>query len=331
MHPRTLLHRQAGFSLAELMVASAIGLIILAGMATLFVNNSRAQAEIEKANRQIENGRYAMQLLSTDLTNAGFYGEFDPTPLPDPDPLPDLCALRVSDLRATLPMAVQGADAPEAAALTCLPDRKPDTDVLVVRRTQTCVAGTGNCAPTADGGVFLQASLCYNNQELGSSDPANHFDLATDVSLLTRHQRDCSDVPGSGTAAVVRRYLVNIYYIANNSEDGDGIPTLKRAELSGKGELAWSVVPLVEGIDNLQVEYGAAGVFSAAPASVAGWRQVTAVKLHLLARNLEPTRDYSDERSYTLGDVTVEAPGDEFKRHVFQSQVMLRNPAGRME
>jgi type IV pilus assembly protein PilW len=329
--------RQAGFSLVELMVASAVGLLILAGMATLFVNNSKTQAEIEKANRQIENGRYGIQLLSTDLTNAGFYGEFDPSDLPDPAAVPDVCATDLDALRAALPLPVQGLDRPDATALTCLPDRKSGTDVLVVRRTQTCVAGSGNCAPLADGGVFLQASLCYNNSELGSGDPENHYDFDTNPANLTRRQRDCDDVPGSGTPAVVRRYLVHVYYVANNSEAGDGIPTLKRAELGGVDELAFTVAPLVEGIDNFQVEFGlGAGVFSAEPATVADWRKVVAVKLHLLARNLDATPGYSDSMSYTLGsnpdgsEHIVSAPGDHYKRHVFQSQVVLRNPAGRM-
>jgi hypothetical protein len=96
------------------------------------------------------------------------------------------------------------------------------------------------------------------------------------------------------------------------------------------------VVPLVEGIENFQAEYGVGGVFTAEPGTIADWRGVTAVKLHLLARNLAPTRGHHDAKSYTLGrnsdgnEYVVEAPGDEYKRHVFQSQVVLRNPAGRM-
>jgi type IV pilus assembly protein PilW len=70
-----------GFTLAELMIAMAIGLVLLAGLTTLFVRNTNAQGEIEKANRQVENGRYAISVLSEDLANAGYYGEFNPTGL----------------------------------------------------------------------------------------------------------------------------------------------------------------------------------------------------------------------------------------------------------
>lgn len=330
--------RSGGFTLVEMMIATGIGLLILAGMASLFVANGNTQAEIEKANRQVENGRYGIEVLSTDLGNSGFYGELDPTGMTDPGALPEACATALDALRAALPLPVQGLDNPDAgAALPCLSDRKAGSDVLVVRRAETCVPGTGNCAATSAGGAFLQASTCSNLQELGSGTAANWFDLDTDLTKLTRHARDCSDDGATGSAATVRRYLVHIYYLANNDNPGDGIPTLKRAELSQDGsELGFTVVPLVEGIQELQFEYGfGKGVFTSSPVSVADWRKVVSVKMYLLARNLTESREFIDDKSYTLGMTgvnvnTVAAARDHYKRHVFQSQVILRNPAGRI-
>ncbi|MFT5643530.1 MAG: type IV pilus assembly protein PilW, partial [Janthinobacterium sp.] len=117
--PRYLAPRTHGFSLVELMVSMTISLLIFAGMTTLLVNNSKAQGEIEKANRQIENGRYAVQLLTGDLRHAGYYGQFDPTVLTLPDALPDPCATTLSELKAALPLHVQGSD--NSNNLSCLP------------------------------------------------------------------------------------------------------------------------------------------------------------------------------------------------------------------
>ena len=133
-HSFSLPRRQRGFTLVELMIASAIGLLVLAGMATLFVSNSRAQTEIEKANRQIENGRYAIDLLTSDLRNAGYYGEFDPSRMPDPAALPDPCDTDLADIRAALPLSVQGFNNAEDKSVACLTDLKPGTDIVVVRR-----------------------------------------------------------------------------------------------------------------------------------------------------------------------------------------------------
>ena len=65
---------QGGFSLIEIMVALALGAIILLGVAEIFTNNSQTRAEIERTGRQIESGSYALGLIESDLTNAAFWG-----------------------------------------------------------------------------------------------------------------------------------------------------------------------------------------------------------------------------------------------------------------
>lgn len=335
------LHSQRGFSLAELMIASAIGLIILAGMTTLFVNNTSAQAEVEKANRQIENGRFAIKTLSQDLRNAGFYGEFDPTVLASPATLPNPCAVTVAALKQALPLPVQGIDNAAADALDCLPGLKADTDVVVVRRTSTCVAGAAGCAPVSDGGPFFQASLCESATQLGSGNSANFYALDIGITTLNRHKRNCTT--STPVLADVRRFLTYIYYIADNDSGTDGMPTLKRTEVGTNGAaLATSTVSLVNGVENLQLEYGldtsgdgVADMFTAAPADVAAWRQAVSVKVNLLARNMERTAGHTDTRKYRLGrnaagdPVEVDPVDKAYKRHVFQSLVPLPNAAGR--
>jgi type IV pilus assembly protein PilW len=348
------LHAQ-GFSLAELLVAVAIGLSLLAGMSAMFVKNTRAQAEIEKAHRQVENGRYAIELLASDLRNAGYFAEFDPSVLAAPTALPAPCALALDELKAGLALAVQGVDN-DATGLSCLQDLRADTDVLVVRRTATCIAGQAGCEPISAGGPYFQASLCNNASELDSPQTADFYALALNTAGLTRHGRNCTPTAGSGSLAAIRRYRTHIYFVANNNQGSDGIPTLKRAELVSDGSAAtWTIVALAEGIENLQLEYGldlapgsgdgvpdlttaapaAAGGCSADACAVTNWRSAVAVRLNVLARNTTPTAGYRDEKSYVLGRTaggglnTIAAARDAYKRHVFQAQVALPNPAGR--
>jgi type IV pilus assembly protein PilW len=332
--------------MAELLIAMTIGLLILGGLSAMFVKNTRTQGEIEKANRQVENGRFALDLLVTDLRNAGYYAELDPTGLDNPAALPPPCATSVAELKAGLKLPVQGLDN-DADGLSCLSDVRPGTDVLVVRRTSTCVADAPGCDPLSAGGPYFQASLCNNATELDASDHGKWFALDTLSTAMDRHQRDCTSAPGSGKPAAIRRYLTHIYYIANNNKAGDGIPTLKRVDLASDGGVITPVtVPLAEGIENLQLEYGidlapasgdgVADQYSAAPDTVAHWMTVVAVKVNLLARNASPSQDYVDGKTYTLGlnaDGTPHnvTPGtsDHYKRHLFQSLVALPNPAGR--
>ena len=74
---KTLTHirrNHAGFSLTELMVAVVIGLIILAAVASLFVNANKASNNASRTARIQENGRFAMYYLVHDLRMTGYMG-----------------------------------------------------------------------------------------------------------------------------------------------------------------------------------------------------------------------------------------------------------------
>ncbi|MFO7635558.1 MAG: PilW family protein [Caldilinea sp.] len=63
---------------------------------------------------------------------------------------------------------------------------------------------------------------------------------------------------------------------------------------------------------------------------------VVAVRLHVLARNLEPTPGFVDSKVYTLGDLIIDsnalsAAERRYKRHVFSTTVRLHNISGRRE
>lgn len=357
--------RQQGFTLVELMVAIAIGLLMLAGLSTLFAGNNNSQMEIERANRQVENGRYAMQVISGDLRNAGYFGEFDATGY-SPATLPDPCATTVAGITAAIPLAVQGYDNVTASTLGCLSTAgvKAGTDIVVVRHTQTCVVGAADCEPASAGGPFFQASLCNNSFELNGESITGKYQVGTSATGLTLHKRDCSADGTTGTVADLRRLLTHIYFIANSSVDGDNIPTLKRAEIVSSGNtISVSIVPLAEGIENMQIEYGiqnpadddavpsaADGVADVYTASVPGafacadavcglknWNHVVSLKVNLLARTLSPSLGYTDTKTYNLGmkaDGTanvIAAANDKYKRHVFTQMVGLPNVAGRIK
>jgi type IV pilus assembly protein PilW len=322
--------RQQGLTMIELMVALTLGLMILAGTTSIFVRNSRTSDEIKRANQQIENGRYASALLASDLKNAGYLAEFDPTPLATPA-APDPCATDTASLKAALAMPVQGYNN-GGATPSCISDYKSGTDIIVVRRASTCALGDAGCDAVLSGAVYIQASGCNSAAELGSGSAANYFAMDTTLTNLTRKKVDCV------TASPVHQYRVHIYYIANNYKSGDGIPTLKRAEL---GAGSFSVVPLVEGIEDLQVEYGidnlttptgAPASFSSSPASDLAMRNIVAAKIHLLARSTTASFGYADTRTYALGpDVSYTPSGAaaSYKRHVYESTVRINNTAER--
>lgn len=309
--------RSQGFSLIELMVSVTLGLIILLAISELFVNNSRTRSEIERTSRQIENGRYTIQLLTDELSNAGFFGETGAQTFPAV--LPPACATTEDEIIDALGVPVFGQNnLASASAPGCLSDYKTGNDYLAIRRASSCEAGSVNCDDFSDGAYHVQVSACQ------TASPGE-ITLGTAEADMTATTRTCAD------EAPIYRLLSRVYY--TNNDD-----TLMRAELGDPaGATPYTVTSLVDGIEHLHFEYGidsdGDGVpnsYASAPAT-ANWEDVVAVRVWVLARNLEETPNYTDDKTYRLGDVEVENPDDGFKREVYSTTVRINNVAGRRE
>lgn len=330
MH-NTRLRGQTGLTLIELMISVALGMLILLGLTTIFANNSRARTEVERGSRQLENGRYAMQLITADLRLAGFYDGYYPTTAPAaasaPPTATNVCASDATTLTSGMSFHVQGYNN-SSGSLSCISDVKANTDVIVVRHAASCRSANPtdtDCENATDGPPMLQVSGCATD--------ASTFMVDTAVANLTLKKVDCT------ATATIRRYRTNIYFVANNNTSGDGIPTLKRAELGSGG---FTVVPLVEGIENMQLEYGiAADTTATTPAKYVNagavadgleWWNVMAVKVSLLSRNEASVAGYTDTKTYQLGATTfTPSSGDGlgYRRNVYTATVALSNPSRR--
>lgn len=277
-------HESSGFSLIELMIAMTIGLLLLSGLAMIFVNSSDANRELQKTAQQIENGRFAIEAVSQDLRHAGFYGhvhDLSSITMPATVP-PDPCeAADVSELKKALWFPVQGyrgtihATNPAANArasglpATCTgalltnANLKPGSDVLVVRRANTNALVA---ADTPDLDVFyVQAGAIVADVQLGRSTSASA--IGTDKNATGAASAIfLTNTAVSPPAAPIRRLHINVYFVApcsagsaaNGACTGaageDTIPTLKRLELTSSGTM--TIVPLVEGIEHFKVEFG---------------------------------------------------------------------------
>jgi type IV pilus assembly protein PilW len=375
---RSAAGRQHGLSLIELMISMALGLLLLAAITSLIVAQSGHRDELEKSSRQIENGRYASQVLREDIEHAGFYGQIQSLTLSSapymqpaagvatPNPCMTTPVAGTGSLQAAMTIPIQGYDAPAASPIPgCLPDADfvPGTDILVIRRADSQLATYPT--DTANGNIFLQAgpSAAVLAVGMGSTwgTTTSTFPLFYDVLTQTK------PIP-------LRQYLVHIYFIApcsnptgpttttyniptclSTDDDGHPVPTLMRLELgavNGGPNTGWNLVPLVEGIEDMQFDYGMdtagdtvpsqytgypAGYITA-PADSQKWADVMAVRINLLARNIQCTNDYKDTKVYNLGLASAVSPpatagngcvNGDFKRHVFTELVRAVNPSGR--
>lgn len=358
--------RQSGFSLIELMIASTLGLLILTTMISVFVSTSQTRNEVDKSNRQIENGRFAVEMLREDIQLAAFYGDYLPTSTVTWT-VPDPCTLIVNDMGFTtgnVPVGIQGyADAITEPA--CVTNRKAGTDILVIRRVSTKMLridaddnGTRDANTTNEDGsagisvVDLGKGHYFQVSNCSDIPTENSYVMSKDPTAFGLHGVKPVGTPAScmnGGLSPVRQYLVRIYYVAtcNNCSPSDGIPTLKMVELKPDTAIcattgtaacgSMETVSIAEGVENLQLEYGidttndgTPDSYSTAPAA-ADWKNALSVKIFLLARNTETTADYTDTKTYSLASdgTTLAVFNDHYKRHVYAATARAVNIGNR--
>lgn len=364
---------QSGFSLIEMLVVVAISLLMMVAILQLFLDVTRTQDEMSKTNAQMENGRFAIQVIKDDVIHGGFWDgyipQFDdltaadvptdyPLPYPaDPTKPPEPCAAFTAwdqpYKTALLGTPVQVYDAVPPGCAGVVVSKKASTDVLVVRHADTTVT-----AVTDPNKVYFQTSSCIGTSPYVLPYTSSYAYVLSKSGFNDLKKMDCL------TGADKRKYVSSIYFIRDDD-------TLMRAEFVGAGGVStnpeWNVQPLIEGIEGLVVELGidnvsdsGAAVDYTAPVNwadplnkvspinrgdgapdgayvhctactVAQLANTVAVKIHVLARNLESTRGYTDDKIYQLGSVAIDPVDKSFKRHVYSTTVRLNNVSMRRE
>ena len=353
MRPVFIIHPDAlspgrsatGATVVEVMIGMALGMIVVAALGAVFASSINTRNEIERAGQQIESGRYALELLRDEIHQAGHFngytaGARQVVAACIPRAGVPLSAVNLgwqtSPVQAPLAIyGYAGADLP--ASETCLSNQKPNTDALILRRVESSTITVAEAtAATHANDYFMQTSACANSSVDTAGQP---FVIASGggsaTASFTLHEKDCA------TSAPLRRLVIRAYYVGKCgvcSGSGDGIPSLRMAELSGA--VATSV-SLVEGIESMRVEYSLDsdhdGQIDAVrrcksgidPCTAADWASVVAVQVRLLARNLSPSAGYRDTKTYDMGLAgTIPAPNDAYKRHLYGAQILAFNLAG---
>ena len=349
----------AGFTLVEMMVALAIASILLVALTVLFVNTSAARTETDRASRQIEAGRFALAELADDIRHAGYYGPIIVAPTytgPVSATPPDPCSQVLTDIRANLGLPVQGYFGGATAPVTCLTAAKfgykANTAVLVVRRADTFIS----IATPTTGYYNIQASGCAGDTVayvVDTDASATPYTLHTNTS-----PPGCTPLTGANAAPITPLYT-RIYFISTCSNDDctatghDSVPTLKRIDVTPSTTPSTCDPPtrctiksIVDGIENMQFDYGldttaapgdgspdvytnSAAHAATTPADTTEWQNVMAVRIYLLARNIDAS-GVQDTKTYNLGPRSV-SPGGAYRRHMYTEAVRLVNPSGRRE
>ncbi len=347
---------QRGLSLIELMIALLVGLMLLAGLVSLFIETG---ANIAKTQRQASlntEGQFALSILAHELEMAGFWGRaFDPTDMVydnttmiagttvNPDcgdsastnvlvSAGGVASLQTIDLpwayQVTRPIVqFDDEDASNEASdiFTCLSDVQAGTDAIGIRRVSGGPISITDTGAHKSGRVYMRADSAsgglfrFTGSDDSRTDPA---DLATvdvaDVDLF-------SDWP----------YVPKVFYIRDHSRTpGDGIPTLcyEYLKVAAGSAPGFENECLAEGIEDMQLEFGIDTDLDGVPnyydkdPDATELTQIATVKVHLLARSATPNFRFNDQNTYRLGSKIV-TRNDSFFREVFSTTVTLHNPS----
>lgn len=312
-----LVNRKAmiGVSLVELMISVALGLFLSLATVDVALKVWRVNRQIELTSEVLENGRYLVQLLSRQLSLAGFYGWLKLPPAMS-NKVPSLCTgIVMTDLIKALSFPIDGIDNATKDQKICSGDRLlRGTDVLVIRRASTK-------------GVYSIIGLKGRQHYLQADGYSFVLALGANKKSFTLTQKD------KFTPAPIREYRQIIYYVS------DDHVFKRRRLLNGKYT---SAEPLVEGVDDFQVEYGldrsgdgmvnsegASPGYVELPVSAQEWGAVVAIKYYFLLRSTDSTPIIQGIKHYTYaGKINVSFDDDRIRR-LFTGVVQLVNVSAR--
>ncbi len=315
---------QNGFSLVELMIAMTLGLVLAAGLITIFVNNRHSFDRDEVILNMQDDARQAIRELVNDLTMAGLWADLvlPASVVPDgslvvgtdcgPAAAVDWIyqAVTPGTTQSESLSTVDNATVASAnASFSCIgADIVPGTDIVAIKRV------TGARAPMVltDDTVYLRTN--------GT------------VGLLFQEPAGLPPAVPVPAPFTTWEYRPSIYYIRNFAIiAGDGVPTLCRKVLEYSSPPSMVTECLAQGVEDLQLEFGldtngdgTPNVYVPNP-TPAQMQTAVSAKIYVLARSTQPDIKYTNAKSYSISNAPLYEPNDNFYRRVFSIVVGLRN------
>ncbi|MDO9054590.1 MAG: PilW family protein [Gallionella sp.] len=318
-------YRAAGFSLIEMMISITLGMLIVAALVGVLISNSRTAKTTDRSTELQSNGRYALDHLQRELRHAGYRGytwSEPSTPITAITPINNEClsaGAAAGSFVTNLRQGIWGANDSNPYSGNCLNTGYVRGDVLVLRHAANSPLTTN----TINGTFYFRSS--YAVGEIFKGTGAAPLAGAPTLTGSPAPQADFQ----------LQEY---VYYIGSDDNDAT-IPALRRRALVGSS-MADEMV--ASGIEQMQVQYGRLDTalntryFNANAivgtssdtlftATSYAWDEVNSARVWLLARTAKTENDYSDTRSYAMGDITYGPMNDNFRRQLFTAVIQLRN------
>jgi type IV pilus assembly protein PilW len=338
-------HKQKGFSLVEMMVAITLGLILLAGVLSIFFSSRVTYSTNERTARLQENGRVALDIVTHDLRSAGYQGCARGVPFNNSLNTP-------TALLWNYIFPVQGYESDGAGGfspalgLTLTPTPVNDSDVVVVRaatrdgrmaRLETNLATLTDDLTVTNTGTIAAGNI-FMISDCNAADIFQATTWTTGSPNGTIAHATVGGTPGNASASMSYLYragarvvplVTTVYYVGIDAATNE--PGLFRKIGTANPEL------LIDGVQALQISYGEdtdgdrIANFYRSASAVGNWNAIISVNVAMLIRS-EPWGTSTDGNSYTLlasavGGKTLGPYNDRRQRMMFTTTAALRNRA----
>ena len=333
-----------GFTLIEIMVALAIGALLLAGITQVFISLKQTDKVSSALSRVQEAGRTAMGIMAYDFRMIGYKGCADPAITENINiiaanpPTTDFIStsLRGSDISATgWSSATTPVDFTDLSDIDGTGARKArlDSDIISIMRASDDTATVdehdnnnsnvkveGNPLNLSQGDVAILADcesmdifrISNVTTSGGSSEVTFAHGMGSGVNTNNKLSKAYTD-----PNAKMMSFLSNTYFVGETGRknvNGDTIYALFRRDISG------NIQEIVEGVEDLQVTYGYEFVngnrrfvdasTAAATLGAGGielkMSQVTSIKFSILVASDDRVLDASDAAVYPMSGAKAE-------------------------
>ena len=319
----------AGMTLVELMIAMSIGLFLIAGAITVYLQGRATYRVNETIARLQENARYVFSVVEPDIRMAQFWGlrtqawVIDNRAGPD-DPVSALSPAGDCGVNWTinLEQSVEATNNNYGFTCAAFGTAVATADTLTIRR-----AAAETSAPAAN---TLQVQTTRGDNSalfMGAALPAGF----------------------SAASSETRELVVNGYYVSQNSSldlPGNPVPSLRR-KLLRNGGAGPSIVDeeVLPGVEDLQIEFGIDtdligtanrgtidryvnpddAILDPTDANFDPNARILAVRIWLRLRSERPEFSIPVGPDFDYADQNVPAIDDGYHRQLFTKTIFIRN------
>lgn len=316
-----------GFSLVELLVAMAVGMVIISGVFALHAATRDAQKVNEAQMDMVADARFAIELIAYDLRHAGMWGGTN---------VADLIDCRSDDAACTASSA--GENLPVAATNDCAAAGNPlwafdlTQPVFATNNLNpyggSCISGEGYVAGTDVLEIHYADSnpppaLLANQAYIRSNFMNGRVFVGATAPMLDAHD--------ASALTLNHELYAYAYYISNFTDSAlDGIPSLRRAALVNGPEVQNQV--LVSGVADLQVQFGEdvdgdqIADRYVNPNLVTDWNAIYSAKIWLVMQTDEAQQGIDTSKTFNIAGVDTNYGGaGGFRFFMVSSVINLRN------